>query len=465
VLLLSRSFVLRLLPSAAAVAGLLMLACWSVSAASGAPRQAQPGGSTFRASAASGVRVTMPPVGLSFEYSTMAQDLGGGACPPPAVVAAFRGLGSAPIALAGNSQDLTVPAGALTGVPPSWETATLFALPPAFWSQLHCLLTATKAPLTAGINLKTGQLAWATQMVSGAQSAATNGLNFALGNEPDLYVLPNYSALGTKFSQQEDQAAINIYLKLVANLEQAIGTTLPVVGPELAAASHWHHQFSGVIGTLHMREVGVHLYPLSACKEPHAVKTSVLLGEGAANAPATLGWAVAAADGAGVPAIISEANSVSCGGGRGVANSPASAVWAVRFVLSALKTGFREVRFHFSGAAYDPFVVSGGSVSYRPIDSALAALNRWLPVGASLRTASAAGGVHATAVSGDPGGPEVIFDNEHAKAHNVTVNVAHTVTAQELSAARGGLQGLTLTPRGGHVTLSVPGNSVVAVLH
>ena len=32
-------------------------------------------------------------------------------------------------------------------------------------------------------------------MVAGAQSAATNGLDFSLGNEPDLYDLPNYSSL------------------------------------------------------------------------------------------------------------------------------------------------------------------------------------------------------------------------------------------------------------------------------
>jgi hypothetical protein len=340
----------------------------------------------------------------------------------------------------------------------------LFTLPPAFWSQLHCLLSVAKDPLTAGINLKTGQLAWATQMVAGAQSAATNGLDFVLGNEPDLYILPNYSALGTKFSQQEDLAAIHIYVKLATQLQQAIGTTLPILGPELAAAGHWRRQLAGVIAQLHLRMVGAHLYPMSACKEPRAVKVSTLLSEHAGNSPTSLGWVAATADRAGVPAIISEANSVSCGDGAGVANSPASAVWGVRFVLSALKTGFREVRFHFSGAAYDPFVVAGGSVVERPLGSALAALNRWLPVGSSLRTASAPGGLKATAVSGNPGGPQVIFDNVHSQAHTATVPATSAVRVEVLSAARGGLQTLTVSARGGRVTVSVPGNSVLAVL-
>jgi hypothetical protein len=461
--MLRKPLVLRPVPTLAALGVLFLASCWSAGSVFAFARETDPAGSP-RASVASGIRVTMPPVGVSFEYSTMAHDLGSGACPPAGVIAEFRKLGSPPISLAGNSQDLTVPAGALSGAPPSWETATLFTLPPAFWSQLHCLLSVVKDPLTAGINMKTGELAWAAQMVAGAQSAATNGLNFALGNEPDLYVLPNYSALGTKFSQQEDLAAIHIYLKLAAQLQQAIGTTLPVIGPELAAASHWRRQLSGVIAQLHMGMVGAHLYPLSHCKEPHAVKVSVLLSEGIGNSPTSLGWVVAAADRAGVPAILSEANSVSCGGGGGVADSPASAVWGVRFVLSALKTGFREVRFHFSGAAYDPFVVSGGSVVERPIDSALAALNRWLPVGSSLRSASAPGGLKATALSGNPGGPQVIFDNEHSKALTATVPATHAVGVEVLSAAGSGLRTLTVAPRGGRASVSVPGNSVVAVM-
>src|SRR5271169_4561643 len=69
------------------------------------------------------VQLIMPPVGLSLEYPLMAQDLGPGACPPPALVAEMLRLGSPPLALAGQSQDLTAPSGALTGSPSSWEAA------------------------------------------------------------------------------------------------------------------------------------------------------------------------------------------------------------------------------------------------------------------------------------------------------------------------------------------------------
>src|SRR5207302_4839524 len=54
--------------------------------------------------AAGGIAVTMPPVGLSVEYPTMAQDLGTASCPPPALTAELQRLGSPPLELAGVSQ-------------------------------------------------------------------------------------------------------------------------------------------------------------------------------------------------------------------------------------------------------------------------------------------------------------------------------------------------------------------------
>jgi len=408
-----------------------------------------------------GVRVTMPPVGLSIEYSVMAQELGSGACPPAALVGELLRLGSPPLALAGASQDLTAPSGALTGTPASWETATLYSLPSSFWSQLHCLLSSAKEPLTVGINAERGSLSWAQQMVAGAQSAATNGLDFSLGNEPDLYILPNYASLGQKLSLEEDVAAVNLYLRLATYLRQAIGG-FASVGPELASAKHWQRQLRGVIAQLHEGVVGVHLYPFSRCKDPRAATIRGLLSARAGDAPRSLAWVVADARAAGLPAIISEANSISCGGIAGVSDTPAAAVWAARFVLSALKTGFGEVRFHLSGASYDPFSVRGGELLRRPLESALFALNRWLPVGSSLRTAGGAPGLLATAVTGTPGGARMILDNERAGAQTIVLPAAHAVVAESLSATRPGLGMLTLNPSAGHIRIRVAGNSVLA---
>jgi len=417
--------------------------------------------------------VTMPPVGLSLEYPLMAQDLGAGPCPPPALVAELQRLGSPPLALSGISQDLTAPPGALPNPAPSWETATLYPLPSTFWGQLHCLLASTKDPLDVGLNLHTGSPTWATAMVAGAQSAATNGLEFSLGNEPDLYFYPNYASLA-KAPPGREVRAVNLYLQLAGALEQTLGGA-PVIGPELAISALWRRQLPRVIAALHERTVGVHLYPLSACDGPGAVTIPKLLAPAAANAPQNLAWVTADANAAGVPAILSEANSASCGGEEGVSDTPAAAVWAVRYVLAALKTGFREVRFHFSNGSYDPFVMRGGRVFDRPLESALAALNRWLPVGASISTVPNVRGLVATAINAPPSPAtptapakpavsEVILDNESAKPQTVALRGTQSVRIEVLSATSGGLQVGQPGASHGRIELVVAGNSVVAVL-
>jgi hypothetical protein len=416
---------------------------------------------TLAPGAGAGVQVSMPPVGLSFEYPVMAADLGAGPCPAPAFVAELQQLGSPPLALAGASQDLTAPSGALSGAAPSWETATLYSLPAAFWSQLHCLLSATKEPLTVGLNVKSGQLAWASQMVAGAQSAATAGLDFSLGNEPDLYYLPNYSALD-KPQSGEEAIAVGLYLQVASYIQQALAGQ-PVIGPELARPARWQAQLPRVIAALHEQTVGVHMYPLSACSTPRAVTLRGLLSAKAANAPRRLAWVVADAGAAGLPAIVSEANSASCGGREGVSNSPAAAVWAVRFVLSALKTGFREVRFHFSGNAYDPFLVRGEQIVARPLQSALAALYRWLPVGASLRSVAGPRGLVDTSVATPSGGTLTILDNERARARRVLLRGADSVRMEALGAARAGVQTRTLSSPHARIALVLAPNSVVAL--
>ncbi|HUN79577.1 MAG TPA: hypothetical protein VMU32_11685 [Solirubrobacteraceae bacterium] len=417
--------------------------------------------------------VTMAPVGLSLEYPLMAQDLGAGPCPPPALVAELQRLGSPPLALSGISQDLTAPPGVLPNPAPSWEVATLYPLPPPFWSQLHCLLAATKDPLDVGLNMHTGSPTWAAAMVAGARTAATNGLEFSLGNEPDLYFYPNYASLAKGLPGHETKAA-NLYLQLAGALEPTLGGA-PVIGPELAISALWRRQLPRVIAAVHDRTVGVHLYPLSACEGPGAVTIPKLLAPAAANAPQSLQWVVADAAAAGAPAILSEANSASCGGQEGVSNTPAAAVWAVRYVLAALKTGFREVRFHFSNGAYDPFVMRGGQVYPRPLESALVALNRWLPLGATLTTVPGVRGLVATAIAvpatpatatapAKPATWELILDNETAKPRTVMLRGAQGLSVESLSAVRAGMQVGQAGASGGRLKLVVAGNSVATVL-
>jgi hypothetical protein len=235
-----------------------------------------------------------------------------------------------------------------------------------------------------------------------------------------------------------------------------------VIGPEISRPARWRYVLPRVVGALHAQTVGVHLYPLTDCRSPREVTVRGLLSSKVADSPARLSWVVSQAQAAGLPAIISEANSASCGGLAGVSDSPAAAVWAARFVLAALKTGFREVRFHFAGDPYDPFVVSGATVLTRPLESALVALNQWLPVGSSLRTVPGVRELVASAAHQPAGGNVLILDNERARARPVVIRNAHRVHVAILSPAHAGLITETLSATG-HLELTIPGNTVLAI--
>lgn len=457
---------------AALTAFAMLVAGWPAPAAAAAHARAKkpaagPLALTFGASLlrAPAVEVTMDPVGLSLEYPVMASDLGSAGCPPPTLAAELGRLGSPPLQLGGVSQDQTAPPGTLTPPPSSWQTATLYQLPAGFWGQLHCLLTSTHEPLTVGLNMRTGNLAWATQMASEARAAAVNGLSFSLGNEPDLYELPNYSALDKPLAGEE-AADAGLYEQLAQYLKPAVGSE-PVVGPELAVASRWRQQLPLVARALGLGTVGVHMYPLTTCRSPAEATIKGLLSRRAGNAPARMSWVAIAAHALGLPAIISEANSASCGGQPGVSNSPASAVWGLRFGLSALEAGFDEVRFHFSGNSYDPFVLHGGQVSERPLANALVALNTWLPVGTTLhpvasRTLAARGLVAHAALRPD-GSVVLIIDNESAHAARVLLRGLSAGQLTLISSIAAGLPTRNVASPSADIPLALPPNAVVAV--
>ena len=412
------------------------------------------------AGAAGGVPVTMAPAGLSIEYPVLASYMAGGPCPPPALAAELARLGSPPMRIGGDSQDLTVPAGAAPDPAESWRAATLYPLPAGFWESLKCLLASSHDAVTVGVNAFSGNLAWAQSIVAGAEQAVRSGLAFSIGNEPDLYPLPNYASLGMR--TVDEAAAVQIYLRLLATLRPAVGSA-PIVGPDLARTQVWRPWLPLVLAHTGISTVGVHVYPLSGCVSPRDVTLPGLLSSEAAQAPARLRWVVAVAAAAHVPAIVSEANSASCGGRHGVSDAPGAAVWAVRFAVNALLTGFREVRFHMSGGWYDPFVMRGNVVVERPLASAIAALNRWLPIGSILRPLAPRRHVLATQVAG-PGPAHLILDNRTVKPQQVIIPGSAPVAVQLFSATRTGVTTVLVRLRRGRLSLTLPGESVAAVL-
>lgn len=412
-----------------------------------------------------GAPVTMAPVGLSLEYPVINADLGTGECPPPALVAELRRLGSPPLQIAGQSQDFTIPAQLAPASPQSWEELTAYVLPQQFWTRLHCLLEASPDALTVGLNTRIGQLSWAQEIVAGAESAATAGLAFSLGNEPDLYYLPDPYSLD-KPQANEEALDVGTYLRAAAAIRPATGT-LPLVGPELSTPAHWQASLPRVVSTLGLRTIGVHAYPLSVCRTPRAATIGGLLDESVGDAPSRLAWVVADARADGIPALITEANSVSCGGKTGVSDSPASAVWAVRFVISALETGFGEVRFHFSGDSYDPFYLRGDEVLRRPLEAAIAALNEWLPVGASLHRLAGLKGTRATAIAPPAAGGRtlLLLDSGGATRRLVLRGASALARLQDFSAFGAPASLAPMKGPGTRVLLTLPKDSLLALAY
>ncbi len=138
-------------------------------------------------------------------------------------------------------------------------------------------------------------------------------------------------------------------------------------------------------------------------------------------------------------------------------------MWAVRFVLAALKTGFHEVRFHFSGDPYDPFVMRGTELLPRPLESAMVALNQWMPIGSSIRTVPGIRGLQASALGGPTGAVTLILDNEQRTTQAVLLKGVPTVDVQEFGPARTGL--VTVPLKASHATfkLIIPANAVAVV--
>jgi Glycosyl hydrolase family 79 C-terminal beta domain len=95
--------------------------------------------------------------------------------------------------------------------------------------------------------------------------------------------------------------------------------------------------------------LSVHLYPQSTCDAPrwHRMRLDLLSNHTALwlNVSQYLPQ-IAAADRAGIPLVMGETNSVSCGGRSGISDTLGAALWAVDYVLLGASLGLQKIFFH-----------------------------------------------------------------------------------------------------------------------
>ncbi len=458
---LARRLRLGLAAALAAAAALGALALAGVLHSTRAPTPPHP---VLLLAPASGPAITVGahPVGLSIEYPLLIHDLGSGRCPPAALVRALATLGSPVLRIGGDSQDELAPA----GTPVQGD---LSDLPARFWTQLGCLERETAVPVVVGLNLAWGRPAWAARLAAGARAVIpAPRLSFELGNEPDIYGLPvrwwNGHAL------DENRMPRSIYLRRARALAAALGPGASIEGPDFASG-RWTAAVPMLARTLHLATIDAHFYPLEGCAGRDDATIAALLSRWIQSKLDERVRFAIDARAAGLPAVISEANSVSCGGVAGISDQPATAVWALRMVLNALRDGFSSVRFHSSGGSYDPLVVSGQRVLERPLFTGMRVAAQLLVPGSTLRAIPNAGALGAVAITTPSGARSVVVSNYGAapawvalRAHTParvlrllarapTTRTAAVATAApddgrvELELAPGSVEAITLAPR------------------
>ena len=409
---------------------------------------------TLAAPAGPAVTIGRSPIGLSIEYPLLAHDLGSGGCPSPSLVHTIEALGSPTLRIGGDSQDSVAPAG--TPAHPGVSD-----LPAGFFAQLACLERETRIPIVVGLNLASGATAWAAELAARARAAVAPGrLSFELGNEPDVYGRTVLWWNGRALLRTPMPWAT--YLRRARALDAVLGARSAIEGPDFASG-RWVHAAPMLAAALHLRALDAHFYPLDACRNPAAATTAALLSR---RIQIKLNERVRVARYARaerIPALISETNSISCGGLAGVSDTPAAAVWAVRMILRALRAGFAEVRFHASGRAYDPFVVNAGIVTTRPLYRGLLAAAQLLSAGALLRAIPNAGAVDGVAITRSDGIRTVVLSNYAAAPRWVLLAATARVRVLRIVARAPAVRSAVIMPAHGRARVELLANSVEAI--
>jgi hypothetical protein len=394
------------------------------------------------------------PIGLSIEYPLLEHDLGRGPCPPAALVETVAALGSPTLRIGGDSQDETAPAGTATH-------SGLSDLPANFWTQVGCLERETAIPVVVGLNLAWGKPAWAAELAAGARAVIPlSRLSFELGNEPDAYGVP--VAWWNGRALVDHRMPWRIYLSRARALEAALGPGASIEGPDFASG-RWTARVPALARTLHLRSIDAHYYPLEGCAGHDDASIAALLSRQIQTKLDERVHIVLDARAAGVPAVISEANSVSCGGAPGVSDQPAAAVWAVRMIVTALRDGFASVRFHSSGAPYDPFVVNGASVTARPLYAGLRAAAGLLVPGGVLRAIADARALDGVAITDPDGTRTVLLSNYGARARWVALRTAQRVRLLSVLARPPVVASVSVAPDGRWLRAKLPPDSFDAI--
>jgi hypothetical protein len=243
-------------------------------------------------------------------------------------------LGQGNLRFGGQTSDLSVAWQPDPSQPlPTWATS---AITPGDLTTIAQLARATGWSVDLGVNLLHYDPAAAANEVQVAGSILGSSLHdVEIGNEPEFYSLVTSPWSFTQYSTELGayQAAI-----------RAADPGVSFAGPDFYF-TNWLKMFGADNGSRVKSLSGFtqHFYPLADCNNTVVSASDLLSQSSIASEDRTIVAAKKEADKAGIPLVLDEFNSVSCGSSSPVVAQYASALWAVHALLEAASKGVASV--------------------------------------------------------------------------------------------------------------------------
>jgi hypothetical protein len=289
---------------------------------------------------------------------------------------------------------------------PAWA----FSLTPRWTAGVSGLVRRLGLRLIVDLNLVTGSPAAAGQWAQAARSRlpAHSILGFEIGNEPDIYSHHFWTALTAAGSVDRrslpptlTSAAYRTAFSADARVLRRVAPGVPLLGPALARPRSDARWVTTLLAgrPRGLSAVSVHRYPYSACAHRRRAAafptvTRLLSPAATTGMAASLTPVLRTARRAGLPLIVTELNSVTCGGRPGVSDSFATALWAPAALFALLREGVHAADLHVRANTINaPFALGPHGLTARPLLYGLLLFVRALGPG---------GGLVATRVHADP---------------------------------------------------------------
>ena len=205
-------------------------------------------------------------------------------------------------------------------------------------------------------------------------------LSFEVGNEMDIYAshcmkTPSKPChRNGSYTEAEYEMEFDAFVEAYVNA--GLSPTRMIQGATYAETSHgeWGNHFHDYVSSRAetMRSVSLHQYATSTCSSAGKdVTAEELLGDAEIlHHTSYISKYAGFANTAGVPFVIGEGNTASCGGQPGVSDSMAAALWSLDYLPRLSKGGAVRMNFHGGpGGSYPPIAFDSktGSLEVRPL--------------------------------------------------------------------------------------------------